>query len=38
MDKSTGSIGEELELTLPRPRRAEQAEYVFFKWKLYELL
>ena len=38
MDRSTGRIREELELTLPRPRRSEQAECVFFRRKLYELL
>jgi NitT/TauT family transport system ATP-binding protein len=38
MDRSTGRIREELELTLPRPRRAEQTEYVFFRRKLFELL
>jgi len=38
MDRSAGCIREELELTLPRPRRAEQTEYVFFRRKLYELL
>jgi NitT/TauT family transport system ATP-binding protein len=38
MDRSTGRIREELELTLPRPRRSEQTECVFFRRKLYELL
>jgi len=38
MDRSTGRIREELTLALPRPRRAEQTEYVFFRRKLYELL
>jgi NitT/TauT family transport system ATP-binding protein len=38
MDRSTGRIRKELQLTLPRPRRAEQTEYVFFRRKLYELL
>ena len=38
MDRGTGSIREELALTLPRPRRAEQTEYVFFRRKLFELL
>jgi len=38
MDRSTGRIREEIELTLPRPRRAEQTDYVFFRRKLFELL
>jgi ABC-type nitrate/sulfonate/bicarbonate transport system ATPase subunit len=38
MDRSTGRIREELALTLPRPRKPEQTEYVFFRRKLFELL
>lgn len=38
MERGSGCIRQELAVPLPRPRKAEQTEYLFFRRKLYEFL
>ena len=38
MDKGPGRIREEIHISMPRPRKMEKTEYLFYRRKLYESL